>query len=164
MHILIRDLELPPPVFLVSMKGISILPMFQPRTWTWTFLFSFPLIHIQLGKKLYLLYSKIYPESAISCDPPCHHPIQSTITPHLGNRSSFQHGLPDATFLSSGHSQRSNQEHPFEAEIGTRHPSAPHLPKTPQLTEGEAKSYPTVTPEALCSHPPPTLLQPSWPA
>ena len=65
--------------------------MLQERTWTQIFLYS-P-IHIQLSKKLYLLYFKIYLESAISCDPPFHHPIQFTIIPHLVYFNSFQTSL-----------------------------------------------------------------------
>lgn len=118
-----------PTVFLVSMNSISILLMLQERTWTQIFLYS--LIHIQLSKKLYLLYFKIYLESAISCDPPFHHPIQFTIIPHLVYFNSFQTSLSDSILLLSGYSQHSNQDDPFEVEIRTCQLSATHLLRLP---------------------------------
>ena len=94
-------------------------------------MFLFFLIHIQVSKKLCLLYFKIYLESAISCDPPCHHPIQFTITPHLVYFNSFQLSLSDSILHLSGYSQHSKQDYPFQVEIRTCQLSATHLLRLP---------------------------------
>ena len=85
--------------FPILTSGIPVLPMFQPRTLGPDFSLSLS-PHLQVVKKLCLLYIKMYPEFTIFYEPHCHQPIQSTTVPHLDCCS----GLSDSTLFLGLHS------------------------------------------------------------